>query len=194
MLPTPRPRPTAQPRWLRLAIAGALSLWAAGAYSADPAAASRLAAFNACAAEQLGRCGFYALCVERHFPCGPKRYALAFGQKYCEKFAKVYGASHNLAGFVGKTRTTLQQELIGYINEHKGIGSCQQLEDFAFTSHSDAYVRQPFGICGLLDAAALRTIVTTIDQRDLLRPELWRSSLMVAGHCAKSLLWPITHR
>lgn len=198
------PLPTAKPSWPRAAVAlfalllGALLIGSAMAaelpISAKSTPSEPLAAFNACAAARLGHCDFYAECLERHYPCGKARYALAFGQKYCEKFAKVYDLNHRLAGFVGKTRTTLQQELIEYVNRQGGIGSCQKLEDFAFHSHSGAYVRQPFGICGLLDASALRTIITTIDQRDLLRPQLWRSSFHVASHCAGSLLRPFTQR
>lgn len=150
--------------------------------------------FNLCAAEYLGHCDFYQICVERSFPCGQKSYALAFGQKYCEKFGRVHDGSPYLAGFVGKTRMSLQRDLVAYINRHGGIGSCRQLEAFAFQSHSSAYVEQPFGICHLYDIKALRTIITTIDEVDMLRPQLWQSSLTVASQCAKRIFWPITHR
>lgn len=192
----PFPLPFATPTWLRAAVGLCVLLIGSVAEFgiAQNPPTEPLAAFNACAAARLGGCDFYANCLERHYPCGPNRYALAFGQKYCEKFAKVYDLNHRLAGFVAKTRTTLQQELIGYVNRKGGIGSCQQLEDFAFQSHSGAYVRQPFGICGLLDASALKIIITTIDQRDLLRPQLWRSSFHVASHCAESFLRPLTQR
>lgn len=185
MLLSSLPRPIAL-RWGGLAL---LALSMSAGHAASP-----LSAFNSCAREQFGHCAFYVQCLERYYPCGKDRYALAFGQKYCQKFTKVHDSNTSLAGFVGKTRTTLQQELIEYVNRHEGIVSCQQLEDFAFHSHSSAYVRQPFGICSLLDAAALKTIIATIDQRDLLRPQLWRSSFKVASHCAGSILRPLTRR
>lgn len=160
-----------------------------------------LVAFNSCASKYIGKCDFYRQCVEQHFPCGEQSYALAFGQRYCEKFDSLYSTprrphsqSRYLAGFVIKTRSMLQRQLISYINTNEGIGSCQQLEDFAFSSHSEAYVQPPFGICHLFDIAALRTIIATIDDEDLLRPQLWRSSFRVASHCAKTILGPLARR
>lgn len=149
--------------------------------------------FNACAQKMVGHCDFYSRCLEASFPCGEQSYAIAFGQRYCDKFDQDYGSSQYLAGFVGKTRSTLQRQLVAYINRHQGIRSCEQLEDFAFSSHSTAYIAQPFGICHLFDLHDLKTIITTIDEKDLLlRPKLWRSSLQVASHCVKTLFWPLT--
>lgn len=155
---------------------------------AQRAAKEAVSRFNACAAKMIGHCDFYSRCLEASFPCGEQSYAIAFGQRYCDKFDQDYGSSPYLAGFVGKTRSTLQRQLIGYINRYQGIRSCEQLEDFAFSSHSTAYIAQPFGICHLFDLHDLKTIISTIDEKDLLfRPQLWLSSLQVASHCVKTL-------
>lgn len=172
--------------WASLCFGLLLSSPVAAAHQSSAA----LKGFNRCAEQLLGDCDFYSRCLEAHYPCGKQSYALAFGQRYCDRFDRDYGNRLYLEGFVGKTRTSLQQDLVSYVNHHRGIGSCRQLEEFAFQSHSHAYVAQPFGICHLLDFGSLKTIVTTIDGRDILRPKLWRSSLEVVQHCVATALSP----
>ncbi len=54
-----------------------LSLWPAAAGAWTELCARHL---------EAGNCDFYRGCLEALFPCGAKGYALAFGEKYCQRF------------------------------------------------------------------------------------------------------------
>ena len=53
-----------------------------------------------------GDCAFYVQCVEHHLPCAKHGYALAYGEKFCNKFANFY---HYFTDDVGQFYLTAQR-------------------------------------------------------------------------------------
>ena len=137
-------------------------------------------------------CAFYADCLESRYHCGPDRYPIGYGQKFCEKFVDNQGE----LSARGKTwmldvmqclQTTLVPEATG-----GGAGvTCDSIEKKAFASHAPCYVES--GLCWLppTDWLAIVDIVgidTLLGSKDALM-----ESLEAGGGCLAAYSFFLKH-
>ncbi|ETV98092.1 hypothetical protein H310_08837, partial [Aphanomyces invadans] len=96
-------------------------------------------------------CAFYSQCIEVAHPCGPRGYAIDFGEKYCVKFnEKKDWFSEDGRRWLDGTMTCLQQKLVPMLRSPNV--TCEAIRTFAFNSHPACYTNDNdnnFSVCDL---------------------------------------------
>lgn len=92
-----------------------------------------------------GSCSFYEVYLESRYRCGPTDYPLGFGKKYCLAFA----ANQDKFTPQGRewmlnTMQCLQEALFPEAEGTSDITTCEQLENYAFSTHPKCYIDNGF--------------------------------------------------
>lgn len=120
-----------------------------------------------CANPSGSDCSWYRKCLERRYPCSGKEhdYAIAFGEKYCNRFGKEYDSFNGESRrWIDATRKCLQQELAPILRENLSKEKrCQEIYDRAFASHINCYVQPESGsdlsVCNLSETGKIFGVV-----------------------------------
>ena len=134
-----------------------------------------------CRKELVGDCAWYAKCLETQYPCGDAAYAIGYGGKYCARFTAKQWVSPKTKNWVDKTRTCLQQTLIGYLDANPAA-SCSDIRRKAFDSHPGCYTSEPNSFC-YLDLRDITGIYFTLDLRERFSGESLRQMKAVINQC-----------
>ncbi|CAG8752716.1 23832_t:CDS:2, partial [Cetraspora pellucida] len=130
-------------------------------------------------------CDFYTSCIENKFHCGNDGYPLAYGFKYCNRFA----SSLNLFSDAGKkwvvnTIICLQRSLVStYEND---ASTCSDIMNIAYISHTPCYIAN--GLCDI--SQDWYTLFKVIDAIDLFGSyQALKQALNVGGNCLQLVTW-----
>ena len=157
---------------------------------------------NACMAslKTYNKCNFYTDCLEKIIPCGSNGYALGYGHKYCSKFFSDVNAGKYHTDYskrwVASTGHCLQQVLMDNIVKKINNGwSCKSMIDFAFDSHPACYTgsvsvedQQEYSICKIRNVFDLKTVVATVDAKDLFSMRSMKQMVGVVKNCMSQVL------
>ncbi len=126
-----------------------------------------------CFAPSETSCEFYKSCLETVVPCGPKGYALSYGQYYCNKFKRIE-PKLSLRGrsWLQTTRQCLQQKLAGDLILRWQLGDlqalqCGEVRSEAYTQHPVCYTELDNSICFLDPIHDLPLILSVYEKREL---------------------------
>ncbi|KAF8336221.1 hypothetical protein F5887DRAFT_987718 [Amanita rubescens] len=90
-------------------------------------------------------CSFYEVYLEPRYHCGPTDYPLGFGKKYCLAFAANQDKfTPRGREWILDTMQCLQEALIPEAQGISEIMTCEQLDDYAFSTHPKCYIDNGF--------------------------------------------------
>ncbi|EGD86927.1 hypothetical protein H112_05442 [Trichophyton rubrum D6] len=144
-----------------------------------------------CSSPAPNSCSFYSACLEKGIPCGPDGYALAYGDRYCNRFS---AASPQLSAsgqeWVTKTMLCLQQKLVPVaLGKDEQVSTCPAVREFAFSTHPECYIQG--GVC-LLAPTDWLVIVGTVGFTELFDSvEALATTLKTVKGCLDFYLWLI---
>jgi hypothetical protein len=129
-------------------------------------------------------CDYYA-CVEAAIPCGPKGYAIGYGQYYCEKFAK-HEAEFSPQGqkWMYDVMQCLQMKLVPVVNKTMKL-NCKELKDYAYDTHPVCYTSKVDSICNL-PPKDWRVLVSIIEFKTLVDIDTIVQMFDVASTCGET--------
>ncbi|EFC35956.1 predicted protein [Naegleria gruberi] len=156
------------------------------------------------AIQSYDKCTFYTQCLEKIKPCGPNGYALGYGYKYCSKFFSDVNSgaykSEYAQKWVSSTGHCLQKFLMQNVVEKllSNTGSewnCERIIDASFNSHPGCYTDsispidgQKYSICKLRNVFDVKTVLMTVDAKDLLTARSMKQIVGVLKNCMSDVL------
>ena len=129
-------------------------------------------------------CLFYTNCMEKKVSCGSYGYAINYGFKYCNKYArKIDLFTSNGQTWVYETMNCLQRALVTPLKQCEN--NCETLKDLAFASHPKCYIYSGSGVCTLdwSDWIQIMLIVS----KDLTSVASLKQALQTFAGCAVKL-------
>ncbi|KAF3481272.1 uncharacterized protein GIQ15_04031 [Arthroderma uncinatum] len=147
---------------------------------------------NPCSVPERDSCAFYISCLEAAVKCGPKGYAIAYGDHYCNEFNPVLvNFSDQGKLWVSDARYCLQEKLVPYATGQKRA-SCREIEAYAFASHPPCYLDN--GLCSLPPSDWL-VILRTVGTKGLFgNIGSFIATLKAAGGCIDFYFWLIRNQ
>ncbi|KIL63796.1 hypothetical protein M378DRAFT_649865 [Amanita muscaria Koide BX008] len=106
-------------------------------------------------------CSFYPDCLETRYHCGPSGYPLGYGLKYCTAFIQNRGLlSQRGQQWMVDAMHCLQLALVPEATgESKTVQACDELKDYAFSTHPKCYVDNGFCTLPPTDWAGIVEII-----------------------------------
>lgn len=130
---------------------------------------------------QSNGCAFYRDCLEARIPCGPNGYAIGYGFKYCNAFMKYYSRFSNVGKqWITATCFCLQNVLLPIVLG-EGTQTCDEIKDFAMSSHVGCYTNTQPSICDV--PATDWPILYIVIFKEFMNPESWPTIMKVAKKC-----------
>ncbi|XP_052226759.1 uncharacterized protein LOC127841744 isoform X2 [Dreissena polymorpha] len=138
-------------------------------------------------------CTWYMECLSKLDNCTEKAtsYAIGFGETICTEFRTRRG-EFSLVGqkWINSTTACLQKKLVTALTPKEPM-TCEEVQTFAFHTHSSCYTDTPLGapsFCDLDFADWLR--VSWIVKQALVREtsQTVQQAAQILGHCASHLL------